>query len=567
MKRHALFVGVDEYADPTIQNLAFPTKDATDLAGAFEWSLKFNRVEKLLGPEHADDILDAVGDMTTDLGPGDLFFFFFAGHGFRVKDNHVLVCARDNWGDLEDEDAGLRVGRLKKKLRGPWNRMIVLDACQNDIRATRGADCGVTARDLSLIHDGDAAARPGEGVQILVTSCSEGQKALEVADLRHGLFTSAFLETVKTFADGHMFLDSGILKNNLSDRMRSLVVSYRLGGSQEPMFTIPGNTRIVLLDGVSAPPLSPPVSPAFVFCPLCGKKNHPENTFRCRECGRDNLCLRHQDEVSFLCADCAAKARESEAKAAEDAKIAKEKAGAERKAAEKAALEAERRNPKAGTRAVVRVGKMEVAFRWCPPGTRTDGFWMGETPVTQSLWMTVMGSNPSRFKGNDRYPVVGVSWDDCQKFLKELNELDAVLRSGFVFRLPADVEWEHACRAGGTGNYCRLADGTEITSDTLSRVALYGRAWNEGPSIVGSLEPNAWGLFDMHGNVSEWVCSRDGGPPAGRGGGWFFSAGNCTFASQSRYAPDFTGGFLGLRIAATAVPGQKPDSMNAFGGF
>ncbi len=345
MKRHALFVGVDKYADPTIQDLAFPTKDANDLAGAFEWSLKFDRVEKLLGPEHADDILDVIGNMTKGLGPGDLFFFFFAGHGFRVKDNHVLVCARDNWGDLEDEDAGLRVGRLKKKLRGPWNRMIVLDACQNDIRTTRGADCGVTARDLSLIHEGDAAARPGEGVQILVTSCSEGQKALEVADLRHGLFTSAFLETVKTFADGHMFLDPGILKDDLSSRMQSLAARYRLVGNQEPMFTIPGNTRIVLLDGVSSPPLSSPVSPAsvhaamsevqaFVECPVCYANVPKAGTHNCKKCGRPNVCGNCWDTARKCCTDCAA-----EAKVAEEARIAKERAEAEarRKAAEERA--------------------------------------------------------------------------------------------------------------------------------------------------------------------------------------------------------------------------------------
>ena len=311
MKRHALFVGVDNYADPTIQNLVFPTEDATELASAFKLLLRFDRVEKLLDPEHADDILDVVGGMTKGLGPGDLFFFFFAGHGFRVKDNHVLVSAKDHWGDLEDEDAGLRVGRLKKKMRGPWNRMIVLDACQNDIRATRGADGGVTARDLRLIHEGDAAAQPGEGVQILVTSCSEGQKALEVADLKHGLFTSAFLESVKAFADGHRRLDPDLLKADLSGRMQRLANDYRLGGEQMPMFTIPANAAgVVLLDGTASVATATAVSssvvvPAFVNCPICHSRNKVEETFTCPKCERKFLCKSHQDKQSLLCPDCA----------------------------------------------------------------------------------------------------------------------------------------------------------------------------------------------------------------------------------------------------------------------
>ena len=305
MKRHALFVGVDEYADPTIQNLAFPTKDAIDLAGAFEWSLKFDRVEKLANPEHADDILDVVGDMTEGLGAGDLFFFFFAGHGFRVKENHVLVCSLDRSRDLEDEDAGLRVGRLKKWLRGPWNRMIVLDACQNDIRATRGADTGVTARDLSLIHDANPERSVGDGAQVIVTSCSEGQKALEVEKLKHGLFTSALLESVKAFADGHRLLDPDLLKADLSGRMQRLANDYCHGEMQVPMFTIPGNNRIVLLEGSISSVATPPTSaPALVVCPVCGKKNRPEETFKCRVCGRDDLCLEHRDRTTFLCDDC-----------------------------------------------------------------------------------------------------------------------------------------------------------------------------------------------------------------------------------------------------------------------
>ena len=321
MKRHALFVGVDEYADPTIKDLDFPADDASELAVVFKRLLKFDRAEPLINPAHAPDVIDAIKDMTRSLGPGDLFLFFFAGHGFRVKDNHVLVCSRDEYADLEDEYAGLPVGRLKKRLRGPWNRMLVLDACQNDIRANRGADCGVASRDLQLIHASEDCGS-GAGFQIVVTACSEGEKALEVADLRHGLFTAAFLDSVTTFADARRRIDLETLRLDIGSRMGGLISKYRLSGKQEPMFTIPTDAGcIVLLDGMApatasvqppSGPAAPIPAPALVVCPLCGRKNEPKDTFKCRECGRGNLCLRHQDEETFLCKNCA---REMETKA------------------------------------------------------------------------------------------------------------------------------------------------------------------------------------------------------------------------------------------------------------
>ncbi len=259
MKRHALFVGVDDYADPSIPNLAYPAEDAGELASVFRRLLKFDRVEKLVNPAHAPEVVDAMKDMAHGLGPGDLFLFFFAGHGFRVKENHVLVCAKDEYADLEDEYAGLPVGQLKMRMRGPWNRMLVLDACQNDIRATRGADAGMASRDLELIHASETRSSES-GCQIIVTACSEGQKALEVADLGHGLFTSAFLDSVTTFADARRRLDLEALRTDLGVRMGCLIAQYRLSGRQEPMFTMPGNAGgIVLLDGMAtATPSAPP---------------------------------------------------------------------------------------------------------------------------------------------------------------------------------------------------------------------------------------------------------------------------------------------------------------------
>ena len=97
-------------------------------------------------------------------------------------------------------------------------------------------------------------------------------------------------------------------------------------------------------------------------------------------------------------------------------------------------------------------------------------FRMGKYEVTQAQWEAVMGENPSEFKGAN-HPVENVSWDDCQAFLAKLNAHPFARASGLVFRLPTEEEWETACRAGSTNDFCRLADGTEITEATLGRVA------------------------------------------------------------------------------------------------
>ena len=315
MKRHALFVGVDKYADPTIRDLSYPSEDATELASVFRRLLKFDCVEKLVNPSHAPEVVDAIKSITRGLGPGDLFLFFFAGHGFRVKQNHVLVCAKDEFADLEDAYAGLPVGQLKKWMRGPWNRMLVLDACQNDIRKTRGADCGVALRDLKLIHGSEAGA-PDAGLQVVITSCSEGQKALEVSDLGHGLFTSAFLDSVTAFADSRRRMDLEVLRTDLGVRMGRLINKYQLRDKQVPMFTMPTDAGSIVLFNGDGPAVSQqptivphvvPTAPSLVKCPICGRRKSKPETFDCRECGRENICIDHQDRKTFLCEECSTK--------------------------------------------------------------------------------------------------------------------------------------------------------------------------------------------------------------------------------------------------------------------
>ena len=175
---------------------------------------------------------------------------------------------------------------------------------------------------------------------------------------------------------------------------------------------------------------------------------------------------------------------------------------------------------------------------------------VGTTEVTQALWVTVMGANPSSQKRLDK-PVQIVSWDDSQSFLTKLNARSDIRESGLVFRLLREEEWEFACRAGAKGDYCTLANGTEITKDMLGHVAWFEDNSDHETHPVGQKNPNAFGLYDMHGNVWEWTSTAVGGGRVYRGGCWDNSARSCESSNRDRSSPSFRDDGLGFRLCAS----------------
>ncbi len=193
--------------------------------------------------------------------------------------------------------------------------------------------------------------------------------------------------------------------------------------------------------------------------------------------------------------------------------------------------------------------------------TISKPFYLGKYEVTQAQWQAVMGNNPSKFKGN-KLPVENVSWNDAMAFCAKLTERERAAKripENMKYTLPTEAQWEYACRAETKTRFC-----TGNSDENLSRAAWWRGNANGSTHPIAEKTPNAWGLYDMHGNVWEWCADwygqnlRDGTDPAGaasgslrvvRGGAWDCSAVFCRSAVRSGYSPDFRGVFLGVRIA------------------
>lgn len=257
-----------------------------------------------------------------------------------------------------------------------------------------------------------------------------------------------------------------------------------------------------------------------------------------------------------------------------------------------------------GVFAEFRLGDVRQRLRWIPPGSfwmgspeseggryddegprrlimLTEGFWLADTPCTQALWQEVMSANPSHFENRPRNPVERVSWLDVQEFLDRL--ADRLPQA--TPRLPTEAQWEYACRAGEelatwAGDLKLSEDGVRDESGLLDSIAWYrgNRGGHEGTREVGLKPPNPWGLYDMLGNVFEWVADAssnyedaetldpfvevsESARRVFRGGSWLSSARYVRAAYRDWYHPDARSGTLGFRLSlgpsSSAEPGRR----------
>lgn len=234
-----------------------------------------------------------------------------------------------------------------------------------------------------------------------------------------------------------------------------------------------------------------------------------------------------------------------------------------------------------------------IALLWVEPGsflmsnpqgsdddtlvTLSRGYWLGRTEVTQEQWQTLMENipMPSRFKGSER-PVECVSWVSVMEFCRKLTERERAagrLPTGYEYTLPTEAQWEYACRAGTTGPFAGAID----------ELAWYKLNSGGQTHPVGQKQPNAWGFYDMHGNVFEWCADGYSGYPGGeavdpmtdytgpsaatmrvhRGGGWGNTVGQCRSSNRYWAGLNYNGPGIGFRLALAPIRADSVSTSSA----
>lgn len=187
-----------------------------------------------------------------------------------------------------------------------------------------------------------------------------------------------------------------------------------------------------------------------------------------------------------------------------------------------------------------------------------DEYMIGQTEVTQGMWKAIMGEYPKYYLGDDNFPVVGVSWQECNQFISRLNEM-----TGGVYRLPTEAEWEYAARGGNISHGFKYSG-----SNNVNNVACYvDNSFSDIPNLVKSKAPNELGIYDMSGNVAEW-CSdwfeeyssdyqvNPIGPSSGewkiiRGGAFSSIARLCRVSDRDYRPSDYAPNYSGFRLCFT----------------
>lgn len=509
----ALVIGNADYSND-IGKLKNPVNDATDIAEALQ-RLGFNLVG---GKAHLNlnkrQMLERIREFGSQIQKGGVGVFYYAGHGIQVDKHNYLIPITDLLQYQEDaEYEAVDVDAVLKEMESAENavNILILDACRNNNLPKRPNKRATAEKGL-----GEPQRKPS-GVYIAFAA-RDGQTASENPTGRNGLYTQELLKNIETpnLRLEDIFINTRREVKRLSNRMQEPIEF----GSLDDIFYFKLNENIAI---------QPQPSPSFAI------PNNQSNTIPMNQPTASTLPVGTIKKNSigmelvwipsgeFMMGS-------SESEIAE------------------ALFEAQKGNKKVPRDVFSpELPKHRVRI--------SNGFWIGRYEVTQKQWQEIMDDNPSDYKDCGlNCPIEQISWYDTQVFLKRLNEKDSV----FEYRLPTEAEWEYACRAGTTTAF---AFGDKLNS---SQANFDGRFPYNGTekgkfvkktTPVGSYQPNAWGLYDMHGNVWEWVedwygnyISGDVVDPTGpvastyksvRGGAWVNLASLVRSAARTGVKPDF----------------------------
>ena len=617
-RKFAVLVGVDEYEK--LRNLRFATADVSLIRDQLlELGFEPENIFTLTSDSGVADmplkriIEERIGHVLDEAGPNDMIFIAFSGHGVQI-DKTVYFCPQDSQEEIVN--SALSVTDLIKRLESSPARFkwMVIDACRENPFKSRTAN--PNARNIQKLDD------PPRGLVIL-QSCANTELSYEDEELGHGLFSYNLVAGLKGAAadqEGKLTL-MDVCKYTTDQTVKMSVQKF--GKYQRPYMTGEVSDFIIadglLKDGLSREVWSEAEGYYQEACLLRRNRQYRKAQEEIRRAldltegaaegsaERQRYLDEEKDidqgletEEKLAAAEEARKKAESDAArkleelqrqlAAARAEGGSGSQGVSPSVPSSAQSEASAQSAPstapaarvstlgvgtyAGEKKTRTVKNIDYTFCWCPAGSftmgspeteveregdetqhrakLTKGFWLLESEVTQSMWESVMGSNPSKGKGvGARYPVYSVSWNDSVEFCRKLSGL-----SGERVQLPTEAQWEYACRAGSDGPYA----GT----GKLDEMGWYGGNSGVETHEVKGKEPNAWGLYDMHGNVWEW-CSDwygdypsgtvtdsegpDSGPPdrVNRGGSWYSLAGLCRSANRSRNGPTYRNFNLGLR--------------------
>jgi len=579
MKKQALLIGVNQYH--LLANLLYARQDAEAVAEALCKHCGFSGQDITLMTCQSEGasrglsryIEHALMNLT-DERDVDLLIFGFWGHGFAPVPGRRYLCGVDTAeNDLERTAISFDVVKAKLAQVGAADTLLLLDCCQNRppgrSAAAEPMTEGEEAALASMARDIQAASREkvrdSVSTVAILNACCEGQRAYEWTQRGHGIFTAHLLDA---FDQG--FGSIAPLASWLFDRVAktSRDLHQQL---QTPYVTIEGKGDIILpivpsprriasadasgvVELLEEPKLRIETDPPGCSVSLDGKPVGISPASVPLSSGKHRVTAEKAGFKTW------------------DRTVSFDGKGDATLEIELAVLPT--RQP-----GDVVENSIGMKLAWIPLGeflmgspkdeegrsanegpqhrvVISKGFFMATTPVTQDQYKTVMGKNPSHFKGSD-LPVEQVSWEDAVEFCSKLGK-----KEGRGYRLPTEAEWEYACRAGTTtrfyfGDY----------DDDLGYHGWFDSNSGSKTHTVAQKKPSAFGLYDMHGNVLEW-CSDwydadyysnspevdPRGPKTAkeyrvlRGGSWYHGPGSCRSANRFRYSPDGRISNFGFRV-------------------